>query len=99
MTTKSTESEVVQSSATSVIKSTVREENTVDQGTQSPQKKRTKYIYTERIIMDEELSDLDINFTQQLLKEQFPKLNGLVCTETSVRNKYKLFTASRNIIG
>ena len=56
------------------------EESNVDQGTQSPQKKRTKYIDTERIIMDEELSSLEINFAQQLLKEQFPKLNGLVPT-------------------
>ena len=97
VTTKSTELEVVRSSATSVIKS---EENTVDQGTQSPQKKRTKYIDTERIIMDEELSDLEINFAQQLLKEQFPKLNGLVptlyqdkkikLTEASVRNKIQI---------
>ena len=29
----------------------------------------TNYIDTERIIMDEELSDLEINFVQQLLKE------------------------------
>ena len=56
------------------------EENTVDQGTQSPQTKRPKYIDTERIIMDEELNDLEINCGQQLLEEQFPKLNGLVST-------------------
>jgi len=30
--------------------------------------------------MDKELSDLEIDFAQRLLKEQFPKLNGLVST-------------------
>ena len=71
--------EAVQNSAKSVVKN---EEDTIkdqaEQGTQSPQKKRTKYVDTERIIMGEELSDLEINFAQQLLKEQFPKFNGLV---------------------
>ena len=64
--------EAVQNSAKSVVKN---EEDTIkdqaEQGTQSPQKKRTKYVDTERIIMGEELSDLEINFAQQLLKEQF----------------------------
>jgi len=36
--------------------------------------------------MDEELSDLEINFAQQLLKEQFPKLNGLVSTLNHDKN-------------
>ena len=76
-TTKPTDYYLAQISAASMIRS---EENTVDQGTQSPQKKRTKYIDTEWIIMDKELSDLEIDFAQRLLKEQFPKLNGLSST-------------------
>ena len=46
----------------------------------SPQKKRAKCIDVERIIMGEELCDIEINFTQQLLKAQFTKLNGLTST-------------------
>ena len=55
--------EAVQNSAKSVVKN---EEDTIkdqaEQGTQSPQKKRTRYVDTEEIIMGEELSDLEINF-------------------------------------
>ena len=35
---------------------------------ESPMKKKAK------------LCDVDINFAQQLLKSQFPKINGLACT-------------------
>ena len=42
----------------------------------SPQKKRAKCIDVERIIMGEELCDIEINFTQQLLKAQFTKLTS-----------------------
>ena len=34
----------------------------------------------ERIIMGEELSDVDINLAQRLLRVQFPKLGGLQST-------------------
>ena len=45
----------------------------------SPAKKKTK-LDIERIIMGEELTDLEINFAQQLLKEQFHHINGLQST-------------------
>ena len=46
----------------------------------SPQKKRIKLIDSECIIMGEELTDTEINLAQQLLKKQFPKLNGFTST-------------------
>ena len=65
-----------------------------------PLRKRVKCIDTERIIMGEELCDIEINFAQQLLKEQFSELNGLVSTlyqdrrlqmtESLVRNKVQI---------
>ena len=45
----------------------------------SPAKKKTRFD-TERILMGEELTDLEINFAQQLLKEQFQHINGLQST-------------------
>ena len=45
----------------------------------SPAKKKTK-LDTERIIMGEELTNLEINFAQQLLKAQFHYINGLQST-------------------
>ena len=48
----------------------------VEKITCSPAKKKTK-IDTERIIMGEQLSDMEINVAQQLLKEQFHHINGL----------------------
>ena len=41
----------------------------------SPRKKQ-KQFDAERIIMGHELTDLEINLAQQLLKAQFSKLNG-----------------------
>ena len=65
--------------------------------TEPPVAKKTKVIDVERIIMGQQLSDVEINFAQQLLKEQFSKINGLICTlyqekkialsEISVQNK------------
>ena len=46
----------------------------------SPAKKRAKIIDTESIIMGEELTDLEINLAQQLLKKQFANINGLQST-------------------
>ena len=46
----------------------------------SPAKKRAKIIDTEHIIMGEELTDLEINLAQQLLKKQFANINGLQST-------------------
>ena len=45
----------------------------------SPAKKKTK-LDTERIIMGEELADLEINSAQGMLKEQFHHINGLQST-------------------
>ena len=46
----------------------------------SPAKKKAKSTDLERVVMGEELSDVEINFAQQLLKAQFAKINGLLCT-------------------
>ena len=46
----------------------------------SPAQKRAKIIGTERIIMGEELTDLEINLAQQLLKKQFANINGFQST-------------------
>lgn len=43
----------------------------------SPRKKRAKLFDAEEIIMGGELSDNEIHLAQQLLKKQFPTLNGL----------------------
>ena len=77
----------------------------VEKITCSPAKKKTK-IDTERIIMGEELTDLEINVAQQLLKEQFHHINGLestllqeryVKTSKEVRNKLQIiFCKERN---
>jgi len=60
-------------------------DKTVEYGAVSPQKKRTKLVDSERIIMGEELTDLEINLAQQLLKKQFPNLNGFTSTLLQVR--------------
>ena len=46
----------------------------------SPPRKKQKQFDAERIIMGHELTDLEINLAQQLLKAQFNKLNGLRST-------------------
>ena len=46
----------------------------------SPPKKRCKAYDDEGIIMGNELTDLEINFAQQLLKAQFTSINGLEST-------------------
>ena len=55
-------------------------EDIAEEDDQSPQKKRAKSIDVEKIIMGEELCDIEINFAQQLLKAQFANLNGLTST-------------------
>ena len=65
----------------------------------SPLKKRLKVFDSEGIVMGNEFSDDEINFAQQLLKEQFNKLNGLQSTllqakqlnltESETSNKFK----------
>ena len=56
----------------------------------SPQKKRLKLIDSEHIIMGEELTDTEINLAQQLLKKQFPNLNGF--TSTLLQDKKRALT-------
>lgn len=43
----------------------------------SPPKKKQRIYNEERIIMGDELTDLEINFAQQLLKQQCDHINGL----------------------
>jgi len=54
--------------------------------------KRAKCTDTERILMGAELCDIEINFAQQLLKQQFTDLNDkkLQITESSVQNKLQI---------
>ena len=52
----------------------------VEQVITSPPRKRTKCFDAERIIMGEQLTDVEINFSQHLLKSQFKHVNGLHST-------------------
>ena len=70
----------------------------VEKITCSPAKRKTK-IDTDRIIMGEQLTDLEINVAQQLLKEQFHHINRLqstllqeryVKTSKEVKNKLQI---------
>ena len=47
---------------------------------QLPPRKRHKKFCEEAIIMGQELSDVNVNFGQHLLKVQYPKSNGLRST-------------------
>ena len=46
----------------------------------SPPRKKKKDFDEEQIIMGEELTDVEINFAQQLLKQQFKHINGFCST-------------------
>ena len=46
----------------------------------SPPKKKCKIFDDEGIIMGNELTDIEINLAQQLLKAQFNSINGLEST-------------------
>ena len=61
---------------------------------QSPSDKKPKNFSEEDIIIGQELSDLEINFAQDLLKGQYPKLTGLQSTLFQERNTGKLFPSS-----
>ena len=58
----------------------VTPEQEAEEGVRSPQKKRVKCMDLKRILMGEELCDVKINFSQNLLKAQFKELNGLTST-------------------
>ena len=74
--------------------------NLTEPDAELPVAKKAKVFDGERIIMEQQLSDVEINFAQQLLKEQFPKVNGLTntlyhekrveCGEASVLNKLQI---------
>ena len=86
------------------IKSEPTEKSTVDftdvEADASPPSKRARLGDMEKIIMGKELTDIEINLAQQLLKSQFPKVNGLqstllqdkqtMLTERSVHSNYSL---------
>ena len=65
-----------------------------------PPSKRARLGDIEKIIMGEELTDIEINLAQQLLKCQFPEVNGLqstllqdkqtMLTERSVNDKIQI---------
>ena len=61
--------------------------STQDQVDQSPPKKKPKNFCEEDIIMGQELSDLEINLSQELLKAQYPKVSGLQSTLFQERNQ------------
>ena len=46
----------------------------------SPPRKKQKEFDEEQIVMGAELTDLEINFAQQLLKQQFKDINGFCST-------------------
>ena len=48
--------------------------------TNSPPSKKQKLFDAENIIMGVELTDAEINYGQRLLKEKYPKINGLHTT-------------------
>ena len=52
----------------------------VDLNSKFPQKKRVKHVCIDHIIMGEELNGTEINLARQLLRTQFPNLNGLKST-------------------
>ena len=52
----------------------------------SPPKKRSKTFDEEAIVMGNELTDIEINFAQCLLKAQFKKVRGLESTSLQERN-------------
>ena len=60
----------------------------------SPPKKQARFD-EERLLMGEELSDREINFAQQILKQQFGHINGLCSTLLQDKDKpYNLTTST-----
>ena len=74
-----------------------------DNEAELPPTKKHKLDY-KRIIMGEELSDMEINYAQQLLKANHPKFNGFQSTLEleklfSLRIAYTLFTVQPDTTG
>ena len=71
----------------------------------SPPSKRPKLGSVEKIVMGKELTDTEINLAQQLLKSQFPGVNGLqstllqdkqtILTEKSLRDNIQIIHCKR----
>lgn len=55
-----------------------------------PQKKKAKCMDLERILMGEELCDIEINVAQNLLKAQFKELNGLTSVNINIIPRKKV---------
>ena len=76
-----------------------------DEAHGSPPRKRAKNFDVECVIMGAELSDITINYAQELLKIQFQELNGLHSTllqerevelsETQVKNKLQIIHCTK----
>lgn len=69
-------------SADDVIEMLTSDEDEVE----PPAKKLRCTIDIERVIMNQKLSDIEINFSQRLLKSQFPEINGLESTLLQDKN-------------
>ena len=65
-----------------IPETSTKEPNPETSSKDEPPKKKMKYDSQDdgTSISNEKLSDLHINLAQQLLKQQFPQLNGLQCT-------------------
>ena len=63
----------------------------------SPPRKKKKDFDEEQIVMGEELTNVEMNFAQQLLRQQFKRINGLCSTslQEKVSNLTKKSMASR----
>jgi len=72
--------------------------------TNSSPSKKQKLFDAENIIMGVELTDAEINYGQRLLKEKYPKINGL-CTTLyqgkckKLKTVFKLFIVLQGFTG
>ena len=69
-----------------------------------PPAKKHKIFDAEKIIMGEELSDVEINYAQRLLKEKHPNVSGLRTTLykgkiPEIETVFRLYIAQRDTIG
>ena len=66
-----------------------------------PPAKKQKIFDAEKIFMGEELSDIEINYAQCLLKEKHPKINGLRTEEKfqKLRIVSRLYIVQQDTIG
>jgi len=81
------------STSQAICTSTDRKVVIAEEVTCSPPRKKQKEFDEERIVMGEELTDIEVNFAQQLLKQQFNHINGL-CSTLLQGKASKLTTSS-----